>query len=219
MEQIWRKHMTVDLSLFIEEFNTYDDIKSGLFIRINGINLKPERLEQVPYTKVQDLYMTYHVFLGYESGNFISACITNEMLAAYGITKRQLHSDALANSKNIFLANIISLEKLLPIPKEMMMTNVSNIFVVTNTQTVNGASVLFYNDMMETIANIVGGSFYAIPSSIHEFLVFAKNNTMTPEELEAIIQEVNSTCVDPDEQLSDHLYEYDHDTGEFRISL
>ena len=53
MEQIWRKHMTVDLSLFIEEFNTYDDIKSGLFIRINGINLKPERLEQVPYTKVQ----------------------------------------------------------------------------------------------------------------------------------------------------------------------
>ena len=52
-----------------------------------------------------------------------------------------------------------------------------------------------------------------------EFLVFAKNNTMTPEELEAIIQEVNSTCVDPDEQLSDHLYEYDHDTGEFRISL
>ena len=61
--------------------------------------------------------MTYHVFLGYESGNFISACITNEMLAAYGITKRQLHSDALANSKNIFLANIISLEKLLPIPK------------------------------------------------------------------------------------------------------
>lgn len=96
------------------------------------------------------------------------------MLAAYGITKRQLHSDALANSKDIFPANIISLEKLLSIPKEMMVTNASDIFVVTNTQTVNGASVLFYQGMMGEIARIVGGSFYAIPSSIHEFLVFAK---------------------------------------------
>lgn len=211
--------MTVDLSLFIKEFNTYDDIKSGLFIRINGTNLKKEALERIPYTQIEDLYMTYHVFLGYESGSLISACITNEMLAAYGITKRQLHSDALANSKDIFPANIISLEKLLPIPKELMVTNASDICVVTNTQTVNGASVLFYQGMMREIARIVGGSFYAIPSSIHEFLVFAKKNAITPEELKSIIQEVNSTCVDPDEQLSGHSYEYDEDTDKFKISI
>lgn len=71
--------MAVDLSLFIKEFTTYDNIKSGLFIRINGTNLKKEALERIPYTQIEDLYMTYHVFLGYESGSLIGACITNNV--------------------------------------------------------------------------------------------------------------------------------------------
>lgn len=43
--------------------------------------------------------------------------------------------------------------------------------VVTNTDRVNGAAVLFYNDVMDEIGEKLNGNFFVLPSSLHETIV------------------------------------------------
>ena len=51
--------------------------------------------------------------------------------------------------------------------------------------------------------------YWAIPSSVHEFLIVPATMPITEEELTALIKEVNAEHVDRTEWLSDHLYKFE----------
>lgn len=77
---------------------------------------------------------------------------------------------------------------------------------------VYGAAVLFYPGVMDEVARKLGGSFYAIPSSVHEFLAvraedFQEENDDT-DPLKGIIGDVNN-FLQPDEVLGAGAYYYD----------
>ena len=66
--------------------------------------------------------------------------------------------------------------------------------------------------MKKTLEKL-GSNFYFIPSSIHELLLFPMTDITSVEEIENIIGEVNSTLVQDDELLSDHVYTYSLEHG------
>ena len=67
------------------------------------------------------------------------------------------------------------------------------------------------------------GSFYVLPSSIHEVLLAPANSddpddlTGTVKNLKDIVQTVNRTEVAPEEKLSDSVYYYDAKNKTFEI--
>ena len=81
-------------------------------------------------------------------------------------------------------------------------------YVLTSEESIHGASVVLNNGLLAEIAERVGGDYYLIPSSIHEWLILADDGTLDANELTAMIKDVNEIQVLPKEWLGDHVYRY-----------
>ena len=92
-------------------------------------------------------------------------------------------------------------------------------YIMTNEQEVNGASVLLYDNVLESFALEKKTDFYILPSSIHEVIILLDNEyAKAPEELARMVRETNRIVVDREEILSDHVYYYDREKDEIRIA-
>jgi len=82
---------------------------------------------------------------------------------------------------------------------------------------VHGAGVLAYEDFMDKAAERVDGSFFILPSSVHEILIIPDNGQFDLHSLENMVREVNATMVDPVDKLTDNVYHYDADAKVFEL--
>lgn len=101
---------------------------------------------------------------------------------------------------------IDALERITP-PSELM-------YVVSNKLRTFGASAITYESVINQLEEILEGSFYIIPSSIHEVLVIKEN----PERKESFVQsirEVNQEILEPREVLCGNIIKYDVKTKKF----
>ena len=72
--------------------------------------------------------------------------------------------------------------------------------------------------VMKKAAEIYGGDFVILPSSVHDLVLIP--DVAKPEEAEQLanmVQEINETRVLAEEVLSGHVYRYCHQTGEIVI--
>lgn len=78
--------------------------------------------------------------------------------------------------------------------------------VLSNRGSREGAALLFNEDVLERISEVMNGDYYIIPSSIHEVIVLKE---MPAPELNQMIAEVNNTQVEPEDVLSYNAQYYD----------
>ncbi len=90
-----------------------------------------------------------------------------------------------------------------------MLPDDPGMYVATCNQGMNGAGCIFYPEFMDQTAEKVGGDFFILPSSIHEVILVPDNGTLTAQELDAMVQEVNANEVLPEERLSENAFHYD----------
>lgn len=83
------------------------------------------------------------------------------------------------------------------------------VLVLSNETGLYGASALLYPKILQHIHKEVGGNYYLLPSSVHEFLIVPEENGISPSELAAIVREVNRTEISREEFLSDEIYYFD----------
>lgn len=94
-------------------------------------------------------------------------------------------------------------------------------YVLSSRGGTNGAAYLASPEVMKRISGLFPEGFYLLPSSVHEILVLPKYKgglgwEKTPFELGEMVREVNRTCVEREEILSDRIYEYDKESGKIR---
>lgn len=94
-------------------------------------------------------------------------------------------------------------------------------YILSNKSGVFGAVYLASPEVMEKISGLFPEGFYLLPSSVHEILVMPKDGNgpgqeKTPFELGEMVREVNRTCVEREEILSDRIYEYNRENGKIR---
>lgn len=197
------------------EFNVdwiqdYEKAKEHLFIRVSNAERNTDILEKVPHELKDDLAITCHLVISDEYGSLMSTIVSNQMLEMYGIGEEELMRDAIANSVRIMPPTIRPLGDILgEYPAELPNKGFIPAYVVSNKTGINGASAMFYPNVMEYVSEKIGGDFLIAPSSIHEVIILpAKENTDIGQ-IEDTVRFVNETQVSEGEQLGDHLYKYD----------
>ncbi len=198
----------------------YGMVKQNLFLRLSNYERNKTVMDKVPCIRIEDLALTFHIRFSHQDASLCSVMITGSMQDDYGISKKELYADALQNSPCIFPAVLKNLSDVVCPPDwaEGLEENESGqIMVLTNREMTNGASALFYPDMMEKVSQVMGGDYYVLPSSIHELLLVPHGMTDDWKMLEKIVAEVNRNCVPPHEILSGHVYFYDAEKEQFRI--
>lgn len=89
------------------------------------------------------------------------------------------------------------------------MRGVTDMYILSNNSGIHGAADLFYPEVQERIAEIVGQNYYALPSSTEEFIIVPEEMGMSPRDLTAMVRDANRTVVSPAEKLSDNVLKYD----------
>lgn len=148
------------------------------------------------------------------SGDF-RAVITNSLMDSLGMTKEDLFERALEDSSMNDRATLYDLSDMLPAFPEGNINLLDSkagtvlppvsLYVLSNESSFWGAAVLFYPGMMTRLNELMGGSFYVLPSSIHEVLLLPATEG-DPQRLVDIIRSANRSVTDSDVFLADELF-------------
>ena len=154
------------------------------------------------------LGLIYDIDVGCTREGSARLCVTEKVRKLLDVSEEELCAAAYANTQRIAPASIRPItdvmEELMP-GEDPSEVREPQLFVVTNKEKINGAVAVLYPEMEEKIRQIVGGEFYLIPSSVHEMLAIGRQY-MEPEELKAMIREVNVSSVEPGDILDDTPY-------------
>lgn len=183
-----------------DSITDYGKIRNRLMIDLVPKN---RDLTNVPYGKIADLPFVCKAML--EHGNVL---INNTLLAKYGITEDQLFHDAFENAQKTRPAVITGMSEVLSLPQGSL-GDEEFLFVATTPDRVHGAGVIAYPGFLDKAAKQLGGDFFVLPSSIHEVILAKDDGNLGAGDLSALVKEVNSTEVSPEDQLSDNAYHYD----------
>ena len=193
-------------------------------MRICDKEWNTDRLADKVVTEHGDFGAYYAVNLE-ESGEGISSIpVTVSLMNEWGVSAEQILADAmvadrkrgvtLMDMNEIIKSMIFGEEPENLLNEKMDMEAMENpMFCLTNKAKMNGASLLLQEDIRKQIGECLGSDYFVIPSSIHEVLILPDNGIFQVPELNAMVQEVNETQVERQEQLSDKVQFCDKKTA------
>lgn len=201
----------------------YEQAKDMLMCRLVNTGFNEDALNRMPSIPFHDLSITFCLMVD-DAGNQIAG-VNNSILGHWGVSVDDLYRDALANMqekmppariKGVFEAIVekgigeegrdATAEEL---EKAARDAGAQPLYVLTNRTGILGAAVILYPGLLESCAEKMGGDYYLIPSSIHEFLISpAAGMGISPEEMRRMIREINQAELKPCDVLGDHAYLY-----------
>ena len=142
--------------------------------------------------------------------------ITNQLLKEANVSSEKAFYDAIDAQRKMNPPRIGELGAMLrELNHETDMSTDGVMYVVTNATGYNGASTIFYPDVKEDIANVFGGGYYILPSSIHEVLA-VPDGIIPPEALLEMVKDINLKEVHPEDRMANAVYHYTPNTKAFR---
>ena len=200
--------------------NIYDSIKD--LLEVNAISEKYNRdvLAGTKYRGLGDIAIVY--FINADNRDLGEVMKAIPVLNAISI--KQIENDALLNSMTRNPAVIKSMDSEIEsiigisIPKDEA---TSEMYIASVPSKKFGACVLAYPWFFEQAAATVDGSYYVIPSSVHELILVKDSGNLSDDDINKFksdIKLVNKTILARDEILSDNLYHYDAEFHKFEIA-
>ena len=206
----------------ITAITDFDSVKDKISIKLINSEQNAEYLKGKPHSEFADLSAIYYIDLGTDECGSMTTVISDYLLSQYGVSVEELHQTAIRN-----MASNARFCTMLEVLSEIMSDNVpadafcaadDMMFVLSNKNKINGASMLLCPSVMDMIADKVGKDYYLLPSSIHETLIVPGRPDMEVGSLASMVCEVNATQVAKEEQLSNHVYRYDYDNHSLVIA-
>ena len=205
------KEKEQDVKSFISD---YEKVKDNTYLRL--IPGDSPILKSTPHRMIEDMALVVNVHLDSFSDEHGKSCVvvTKPLMEMYGIDEAQLFADAeknsLANEPIVFkplldmVKDLISKDEI-PNPEDVGIVT----YIATNTSGFQGAAVAGYPDFCEKAAEAIGGSFYMLPSSVHEFILIKDDGKPNAKDLNKMIKNVNETVLEPRDILASQCYHYD----------
>lgn len=197
--------------------------ESCLFLKVVSTEMNGELLRTVPHRDVLDLSMIMYIRLdGPDIENPACVLVNDDQMIMWGQSWEKVYETAMQNTirEGISFTNIShTITSLLDgteddyLLDKYLATRESPMFVLTNKANVYGAVFMVLPQVMEQVADDMGGDVYVIPSSIHESLVAPVSKIDDLALLHQLVCDVNRMQVPLSDRLSDHVYRYSRGKG------
>lgn len=161
-------------------------------------------LETIPHRKFLDLAVIYRVHVYEKDGGRSGMTVTNEYLEMLGMSLEELHEHAMKRTLERLPAELTDLNQEYKFHPGVKLPP---IFMLSNTARDFGAAMILYTDVMDMAAEVMGGSFYILPGSIHELYLVPESPEHIPFYRE-LVANANRNVSDIGDWLSDHIYLY-----------
>lgn len=207
------------------DFLNFDSVKSKISPMLINAKANRQVLPNLCHERVEDLAIAYKIDVDVpmDEGRGIVK-IDNKMLELWQVTPEDIKKAAFHNMEK---SNEPVLSPMSEVAMNIVMdgNNTTNLlhedlnsqnqepmFVLTNDSKYYGAASLLYPGVLDRVSELFPEGFYILPSSVHETLIVPKDG-MNPKDLGNMVREVNREMVDPEEILSDRVYEYNKELG------
>lgn len=152
-----------------------------------------------------DMEMYVRVIVSYDENGIASFKISESHLNTICITREQLFHAAVDCTKPTII--IKNMADILPWIDKNPMT------IISNKSGTNGASAIYFKNVLKTVADKYESDLIICPSSIHEILV-VPTEMISLEDAKEMVTDINAGCLEPEEKLSDNAYIFHRDTTE-----
>lgn len=198
----------------------FENIREQIFLKVVNYERNNVQLEGCPYIQRLDLAITFRVLIRYRPYQLSSMLVTNTMMSRWQVSVNELFGMALENTQRLWPSLIEPMENVIHrLAAEFdrdccVRTSVSGaawdspMYVLSNTIHLNGATALFYSDVLCSLAKEKACDILILPSSIHEVLLLPESETGKSCGFRQIVEQVNRQIVEDEEVLSDHVYRY-----------
>ena len=187
----------------------------NIFLQLINTESNKEMLNNMPHRQFNDMSVIYRVLVKKDEDGMQSVMINDELAAQMGLSEEELFEKASVQTKKIFEPKIQKMSEVLAgfmgVDEDMLEElemDTPALYIVSNDMSVNGASLMVYDDILQEVSNKVGENIYILPSSIHEFLA-APESLCDAEELGKMVFEINQSSVDERDRLSNQVFHYD----------
>lgn len=208
---------------FAQELMNFDSIKKKIFFKLINKDMNKDYLKNKCYIDFLDMAVVFYIFLEKRDSCMASTSISPEMMKHWNCDANDLFTIAKENMSSGMPAEIVSLEKIilqmLGIEQDdefsKMMTPPTAkyiLYVLSNTNSINGAATILYDDVMKSFAEEHEVERVIIlPSSLHEVLLVPIENgeEIDGEFLKEMVRDANTTAVRRGDMLSYNIYLYD----------
>lgn len=210
-----------------EDYYDFENIKNRLSVRLLDARLNKCYMDQRPYIDVGNgLALIAYINETEEIYSEWKIAITNDLLEEIGCDKETVMSEAVRNTIRIAPATMFKITEALtePEPTNYLDTDLTTrqdnntVYTITNEARFHGAAALYYPGVMQKAAEIIGCSYYVIPSSIHEVIVVPDAIGSVPSELAKALMEGNGKVVEQEDILSERIFYYDMANETLRIA-
>ena len=191
-----------------EEFKEFQKIQDKIVYKLINAEANKGLLKEIPHLPILDFAIVFFMMLEVTENETGSILIRNSHMDLWKCPISILYEYAKRNTPVLCPPVLCLLSDVMGGFEEDILED-SKVYILTNQSGVNGASTLMYPDMPGKIYAVTGGNYYLLPSSIHEFLVVPDERACDAEGLKAIVREVNTTQLEREEFLSDHIYYFD----------
>ena len=215
------KAMEQKESINVNELTNAECAKDKIVFQLINTEQNKEMLANMPHREFKDLSVIYRMVVKIDGEGIASTPIHHGLAEKLGFTEEQLFKLAAENTKRllppvirsmndvmreIFMKDGIEIADMMlgEMPPEQQM------YVISNNKGINGAVSMLYEDGLHDLAEKLGSDLYIMPSSIHE-VIAVSTDLGNPNELAAMVAEINMDQVALDERLSNQVYHYDKD--------
>lgn len=195
-------------------------IKENIIFSLINTEYYEFMLEDIPHRKFEDLSIVYYEF---EPTECMYHLISNRYMVTANLCEEDLYNLALENTRRIMPPRVIKMSDLMSeLEVDLGMELKEDVeadaiaYVIRSEQGKRGAVSILYDDIMKEVSEKLGGDFYLIPASMHEFIAFPKWSWVSLEDLQEHVHYTNLMKVNSSDRLSNQVYEYDCTTGQVK---
>lgn len=218
-----RLQASIDLSFF----DDFTCLEKRIVCKLIHYERNRKLLSQIPHIPYLDLAIVFYSLLSSDSNSSTTILIQNSHLKHWDISARQLYALAMANTPLLLKSHIDNLAELLyaHAPAERLPglgiplgeRAGYPLYLLTNQNRLQGAACILYPNILSDFSAQRESDLYIIPSSVHEVLLLPASASLSPKALNAMVHEVNSTQLSPEDILSDHIYYYNRSKNKITI--
>ena len=212
---------------------TKEGIKDRIFVKLVNTRSNQEHLKDLVSLPVDGGFsLTVYIDLDAPRKDAMIQ-VTKELASRMDFEERELMQTAMKNTIKAHPAELVEMQKVMMDmaglrklePGDNLLQdgcapaeNLS-MLVLSNHDKVLGATVLFYPEVKGQIAEATGGSYYVLPSSVHELIILPDNGTFDERELARMVQSINSCEVSPEEQLGNKVLYYNASIDRLMVAV
>ena len=211
-----------------ESFRDYEGVRNRIVFKVINTAKNRKFLRTVPHLAFLDLSIVFYVLVDVSEEGTAAMVVNSSHADSWKVQAETLWEDAVKNVKNLLPAECVTMNHAL---KSLLgdveyeegdlllekKKDYDQMYVLSNKFRNYGAACIAYPNVLEMIGQILKKDYYILPSSVHEVIIVPYSEIYVCSKLDEMVREINSTQVEEEDVLSNHVYLYDRVSGKLRV--